>query len=117
MNWYKGSQKITEVERYSPVSGPSYLDIGHDTFTERSPHKIWIWKDGKLLIEEDTYKNPVVHADLDEEYESYYRGRYDVDTNDISIVKPYSYGFKRLPTELIRALTREFGDDLKMYVY
>jgi len=118
MNWYKIAQVITEVDIYDPTPGrQTYMGIGHDDSPKNDNHKIWVWKDGELLIKEHISGLSFTHKDVDKEYELYYKGRYDVVTEKVSIVKPDGSKFRPIPEQLVRDLTRAFGDNIEIYVW
>ena len=120
MNWYKISQEIIEQKVWdNNPDVPNYNQIGH--YREDKGDIMWIWYQGRLGTIGATYSH--THdsrwrTELDN-FDNLYRGRYAPDSQDVTILVPDKpmMSQRPIPNILIKALTREFGDNIKIHAY
>ena len=117
MNWYKKAQII--MNDNDENNGIPYTDIGHNSYTDKKLGFLWFWGNGKLIVEEQDYRGLYTHETMmpGAFAEGYYKGRYDPNTNKLSLVRPDDEIVRDVPKPLIRALTGRFGKDIIIHVY
>jgi hypothetical protein len=115
MNWYKRhilSQKVTKESQ-------TYLDIGHldyeGSYENRHPNILWILMGGSIATAEENDKTPT-HNDAFPfiDLAQVYYGRYDPDTERLSLVRPTKgiREFKDIPMKLITLLDQKFNQPI-----
>ena len=72
-----------------------------------------------LGVEEQDYRGLFTHDTMmpGAFADGYYKGRYDPNTNKLSLVRPDDEVVRDVPKPLIRALTGRFGKDIIIHVY
>ena len=117
MNWYKKAQTI--IMNDTDENGVPYTSIGHNSYTDKKLGFLWFWGEGKLIVEEQDYRGLFTHDTMmpGAFAEGYYKGRYDPNTNKLSLVRPDEAAVRDVPKPLIRALTGRFGKDIIIHVY
>lgn len=121
MNWFKKAQQIISY----PTIGkdPSYLDIGHsDDPRCFSKNIIWTITEGQLKIQSETPDTPT-HREAFPFIDAWndWCGRYDVETNYLSIAIPYKNTIARMrreiPNPILNKLLSAFPNTSKVYVF
>ena len=115
MNWYKKISKIIEQPNIS------YVDIGHENF----PVCIWVWDfpndfQKKCWEEQPSKHSPdyfVGHSQKNIWSDQPYMGRFDFKTKRVSIDIASKFRLREIPELLLERLYREFGPDIRIYVY
>tara|TARA_Y100000310_G_scaffold275978_1_gene292805 strand:- start:12900 stop:13577 length:678 start_codon:yes stop_codon:yes gene_type:complete len=106
MNWYKKAA-LVELD-YRPQN--AYTNVGHSS----GPKILWWWDGRKLSSQEVEKGNEEAHFGVipDEEKGSFtWQGRYDPETDDLSIApRVYLGKIQDPPKRLVDALYKQFGD-------
>jgi hypothetical protein len=99
----------------------SYLDIGHG-MGNKSRYIVWAYMDGEVK------KSPIIDPSKGERgdhwkyfghVEGYYIGRYEVDTQNLTIVIPEDpmFKFRKIPNPIISSLKSAFPNIKKIHVF
>ena len=96
-----------------------YGEIGHNSYTDKELGFLWFWGDNKLIVEEEDYRGLFTHEKMlpGAFADGYYKGRYDPNTNKLSLVQPSRYMFRPIPNSLLKALTDRFGKEIEIHVF
>ena len=105
MNWYKKAQK-------------NYGDIGHSGVGSGNENILWMSNpDGSnFKVEEGWYiegHENMMEEGLERTQEKKFRGRYDPNTMEVSIIVPYEW-YWNIPNVIINKLKKEFGNNIKI---
>jgi hypothetical protein len=66
---------------------------------------LWVWRDGKLDVKPVYKEGPKNHFDTwGLSIEDYYRGRYLRYQNTVTIIPPYEWRFRKIPSGLMTVL-------------
>jgi len=119
MNWYKRI-KLAQIT----TKKPTYLDIGHmeDNLT---PNYLWVYYNNKLHTKEALpWPNQINHETVfpfidGKNWKILYAGRYDGDTNKISIQKPLvgPHAHRPAPNFLKDMLKYNFSNNAKIFEF
>jgi hypothetical protein len=135
MNWYKQNQTASEIGNSNPrytEPEPVYTDIGHDIEPKQNRDvQMWIWSpwnglETKQVTDYETHGSWDIYREVANEdanirrndYNSstkFWTGRYDADNKTISIGHGGTH--RQCPSQLIRALSRAFGDDNRIMIF
>lgn len=93
------------------VSPETYYSIGHEFGTQVV---LWVFEDGRLKTLKTS--SGTIHSDYWPKVFSYYYGRYDPSTKQLSVVPPYRFKHRDVPSVLLTALEHEFpGAEMKFF--
>lgn len=120
MSWFIKAQNIRYISKnpndeYDEEYADQYFAIGHgdwhDNDEEFPAYLVWVFHAGRILKSKtSTDGDPGTHGtnwghDL---CDTKYKGRYELNTGRISVVRPCSQQKEPVPSQLMRALYNEF---------
>lgn len=95
-----------------------YNEIGHSGVGSGNDNILWISNaDGsEFEIEEGSFISGHEEMVEENELENKFRGRFDPNSNEVSILAPIDW-YHNIPNSLIRRLYKEFGDNIKISIF